>query len=146
MQNDINNFSEHGSVFLCGDFNARVGNKCDYIVNDRLIQDLDEIDYHPDVSLYRATQDMYINAHGRKLLELCKSTNVRIVNGRLYGDRGIGSYTFCNTLGSSVIDYLITTENNLNCICDFTIEKFNAWSDHALVIFGIYICKKTRCK
>ena len=142
LQNDINDFSEHGSVFLCGDFNARVGNKCDYIVNDRLIQDLDEIDYHPDVSLYRGTQDMYINAHGRKLLELCKSTNVRIVNGRLYGDRGIGAYTFCNTLGSSVIDYFITTENNLNCICDFTIEKFNEWSDHAPVIFGIDICKR----
>ena len=55
LQNYINDFSEECSVFLCGDFNARVGNKCDYIVNDRLIQDLNEIEYHPDLSINRAT-------------------------------------------------------------------------------------------
>ena len=34
---DINDFSDHGRGFVCGGFNARIGNKCDYVQNDKLI-------------------------------------------------------------------------------------------------------------
>ena len=34
LENDITYFSEFGKVFVTGDLNSIVGNKCDYIVHD----------------------------------------------------------------------------------------------------------------
>ena len=70
LQNDINDFSEQGRVFICCDLNARVGNcnKCDYIVNDRLIQDIDGEEYEPDKPIQRVSTDRVVNSHGRKLI------------------------------------------------------------------------------
>ena len=127
--------------------NARVGNcnKCDYIVNDRLIQDIDGEEYEPDKPIQRVLKDRVVDSHGRKLIELCKSSNIRIVNGRLYEDKGIGGFTFCNSLGSSVIDNVLTNNNNFDCISCFKVERLNEWSDHAPVTFDLNICKRTQC-
>ena len=81
-----------------------------------MIPDIDTVDYQPDVIFEKNSQDLHINSHGRKLLELCKSANMRIVNGRLHDDKHIGSYTFCNSVGASVIDYLMANEIDFNCI------------------------------
>ena len=48
------------------------------------------------------------NSFGIKLLDLCKSTNIRVVNGRLGEDHGKDSFTFVSHGGASVVDYLLT--------------------------------------
>ena len=66
----------------------------------------------------RVSLDTITNSHGIKLLDLCKSrpTSLRLANGRLQHDKQIGSYTYCNKQGASVIDYLLLSENDFNRI------------------------------
>ena len=88
----------------------------------------DDIDYCPDQVSVRASVDNVHNSHGCKLLDLCKSTCTRIVNGRI-GDSS--KHTFFGHNGSSMIDYVLSSERNFSFIVDFTIGEFNEWSDHA---------------
>ena len=50
--------------------------------------------------------DGYVNSFGRKLLSLCKTTGLRILNGRHEGDK-VGNFTFFGANGMSLIDYLL---------------------------------------
>jgi hypothetical protein len=83
LENDVSYYSELGSVFVTGDLNSRTSNKCDFIVYDSINTVLDDFDYIPDHSSVRASIDTIHNNHGIKLLDLCKSTTLRIVNGRI---------------------------------------------------------------
>ena len=83
-----------------------------------------------------ATMDSACNNFGVKLLDLCKSSGVRIVNGRLYNDIE-GSFTFVNSQCSSVIDYLVTKPDCFNCLSDFSVGPFNEYSDHAELSFSL---------
>ena len=51
-------------------------------------------DYETDEVMPRSSQDKIINANGRKLLDVCKLNTLRIANGRLGSDRGVGKYTY----------------------------------------------------
>ena len=97
LQDDIFAFSQLGSVLVCGDCNARVGNgaRRDFIVNDRGVDELDN-EYQPDNDLKRVSLviDTTTNSHGIKLLDMCKGTSLRLANGRLRHDKLVGSYTF----------------------------------------------------
>ena len=91
---DINFYQTKGKVFLTGDTNSRTGNKADYIENDRYISDTD-FDTVPDIEtlIPRSTCDLTTNRFGDNLLDICKATNIRIVNGRLHNDQNIGKKT-----------------------------------------------------
>jgi hypothetical protein len=60
------------------------------------------------------------NEYGFKLLKLCKSTGLRILNGR-HGSGFANDYTYCGATSLSVIDYLIST------IFKNTKQSYNAW-------------------
>ena len=81
--------------------------------------------------------DNSCNSHGLKLIDLCKSNSIRIANGRLGEDHLIGSYTYANYMGSSVIDYLLLHEHDFDCIDNFHVNPFSEWSDHAALTFKI---------
>ena len=83
IENDIAYFENKGSIYLIGDYNSRVGVKRDFVVLDRINEYFDDHDYVPDNNLTRASMDKTCNAFGTKLLDLCISNNLRIVNGRL---------------------------------------------------------------
>ena len=90
IQEEITNFSQKGSVALCGDFNPRTGSLSDFLAtpgNDNLssINGLGSSDELPKLSRY--TEDNKSNKYGRELIELCKSSNVRIMNGYCQNDR-----------------------------------------------------------
>ena len=106
LQDDINVYSNYGTVSVVGDLNCRVGVKADYIVLDEQIMDIDDNDYVPDTPLPRVCEDKSSNNQGTKLLDLCKATGLRIANGRVGEDSKSGSYTYTN-VGSSSIDYLL---------------------------------------
>ena len=139
LQSDITHFQSHGTVLLCGDWNARVGNgsRPDSIVCDRYVDSIDDDDYLPDVPLPRRSLDSICNPHGIKLLDLCKSTSMRIANGRLGSDHQIGTYTYTCHTGSSVIDYLLLSQHDFSHIANFKIGSFCEWSDHAPLSFDI---------
>ena len=43
------------------------------------------------LSVERANKDMFLNNDGRFLLDICKSNNIFILNGRCGQDKGIGA-------------------------------------------------------
>ena len=62
--------------------NSRVGEKLDVIVHDSFNNSTDDNLYAPDCTSVRASVDKGSNSQGIKLIDLCKSTSLRIVNGR----------------------------------------------------------------
>ena len=73
-----------------GDWNSRVGSRNDFVNFDLFNEYIDEDDYLPDCPSVRASFDSTCNSQGMRLLGLCKSMSLRIVNGRL--DKG--EYTY----------------------------------------------------
>ena len=84
LEEDIMFFSDKGCVFLAGDLNARSSNKRDYV-------DINETHTTSSIPLHRVSQDKGVNRFGDLLLDVCKSTDMRIVNGRLHNDAHVGS-------------------------------------------------------
>lgn len=93
------------------DLNSRCGIAADFIESDIIDKTLHShilsvLSYIPDEEITkRRTEDKNtINSHGRALISLCKSTQLRILNGRSSDDK-TGKVTFCNSRGTSLIDY-----------------------------------------
>ena len=113
FESQIHHYSQLGCVVLAGDMNARTSDRLDYIANDTLYSDLTNLlsnlfTYAPDFSLcHRINPDMTLNDYGYKLLSLCQSSGLRILNGR-HPDNKANDYTFAGSRGLSVVDYLIT--------------------------------------
>lgn len=121
--------SEFQCVFLAGDCNARTSNLDDFIPLDPFIRSFINIDaqdqahfdkYHIleslSIPLQRKTEDARVNTHGYKLLDLCKNSNLFILNGRLGNDSG--RFTFRDI---SVIDYVLASAECFHCISDFRV-------------------------
>jgi hypothetical protein len=77
--------------------------------------------------------DTHVNTFGRKLLELCKTTQMLILNGRHLGDKG-GKFTFFCSRGMSVNDYCIVSNSMWSLVNNFRIDDFNEFSDHAPLV------------
>ncbi|KAK3092331.1 hypothetical protein FSP39_001376 [Pinctada imbricata] len=143
IENQIQYYSSLGKIILTGDFNARTSNLPDYIESDQLHGGLTRFlsavfDYCSDESLEsRKTSDLNTNDYGYKLLSLCRSSGLRILNGRV-GDSS--EFTFAGGRGLSVIDYLILAPDAFRLISDFRIDDFNVYSDHAPLLISL-ICR-----
>jgi hypothetical protein len=70
---------------LLGDFNARTSKLEDFVSKEgsTFIGDITETSYTPK---NRENFDSTVNNHGKCLIELCKTCNLRILNGRTLGD------------------------------------------------------------
>ena len=69
-----------------------------------------------------------VNNYGRQLLELCRSCNIYIANGRLGLDRLLGSKT-CK--GTSVVDYVILSPSLFPYISEFEVLPFDPMTSDA---------------
>ena len=113
----------HKYVYLMGDYNSRTHNKADYLDQDNFMAKyfafddtmqrffniscmLDRMEFDKS----RCSKDQNVNYEGNMLLDICKSNNLLILNGRCGKDRGTGAYTFKNT---SIIDYSIASVETL---------------------------------
>ena len=76
-----------------------------------------------------------MNNNGLLLLDLCKQTGLRIMNGRVGDDYGVGRYTFVGSRGSSVVDYILTSQDLLHQVKSFTVQDPNIMSDHCIINF-----------
>ncbi|CAC5384686.1 unnamed protein product [Mytilus coruscus] len=122
-------------VCLIGDFNAHTGTKPDYIVLDEYIcnsMQLDNIPSHDininnldkfGININRASLDKSVDNYGNRLLQLCKSLELFIANGRLGKDSGIGALTCKET---TVVDYCILSPELFTHVCEFKILPFDA--------------------
>ena len=131
----INTCIQNKYVFLMGDFNSRTHTQSDILENDDfLIEhfDLDDAMYDlfniktllacANMSELRTSKDNVINNEGRKLLDICKSGNICILNGRCGDDKYIGNFTFNNT---SIIDYSIASAEAINYVDNFCVTELD---------------------
>ena len=87
--------------------------------------------------LRNSQDDSYLYTRGKKLLDLCITTRIRILNGRTIGD-SIGQFTCHKHNGSSMIDYAIVSEEMLSSIMYFYVNPFfGHLSDHCCISWGI---------
>ena len=76
-----------GDVLIAGDLNARVAEQPDFEQSSEWGVDA-EVDMEDSTAtaIPRSSIDPTVNSHGRELLLFCKSTGMRILNGRVAGD------------------------------------------------------------
>ncbi len=121
-----------------GDLNARTANNIDYISNDDDTHIPLNIEYTLDTELkQRHSQDTILDKQGKHLLEICISSQTRILNGRKIGD-SIGYNTSHQYNGSSTVDYAICSHTLYHDIPNFKVQQYlGTLSDHCMISFSI---------
>ena len=121
-------------VLIIGDMNSRAGDASDFIEKDG-----DEIenlplpdDYIPDSELEsRTSSDVnHIQGHGKDLLQFCKSTGFKIMNGRWEDGSEIGKFTCIKPTCNSVVDYCLIQEQDRKLVNKFIVDNLTIYSDH----------------
>ncbi|CAC5382983.1 unnamed protein product [Mytilus coruscus] len=115
-----------------GDFNAYTNTQLDFIEFDNVTElvNLGDSEYHPDRTLSRNNLDhKHTNNSGKLLLNMCKETKIRILNGRTTGDLN-GQPTCITYNGSSLVDYTLTSEELIDSIGYFVVHDFTSLSNH----------------
>ena len=137
--------SQGYACYIIGDFNGRTGQALDYIVMDNASEYLPlDVDYNVDNQYDvppRTNQDNVTNNYGRQLLDICKVTGVRIINGRYHNDAHIGRFT-CHTAndGHSTVDYLLARPDDIPLVRDFCVEDMSVVSrDHCPLTFTLTV-------
>jgi hypothetical protein len=130
-----------GHTLVVGDLNARTANSHDFPVEDSEPMGSEELFSYAElpVCTMRRSSDPMLNPSGRRLLELCKLTGMRIANGRTLGDEQ-GALTFLASGGSggSVVDYVLGSPNTLPLIHYISVIPAPV-SDHHAVVFSARI-------
>ena len=124
LEKDIANFSRDSDILICGDFNARIGTCPDYILQDdsKFVPLFDS--YPIDQNrMERKNSDIKLDTRGKELLNFCISHQLRVLNGRTFGDL-YGNYTCFTPNGASVVDYSIVSESALDNILYFKVSEF----------------------
>ena len=146
IEQQIEHYNGLGNIAVIGDLNGRIGSERDFIEQDILDNHLRNnifafIDYELDIPSDRKTEDLKPpNTFGRKILNMCKSTGLRVCNGR-FGDES-AKITFQNKNGCSIIDYLLLNRSAFDNISDFIVGKFNTFSCHAPLLIDIKLSHK----
>ena len=147
-------------IIAMGDWNGRIGerpeimlefvNSPESTINDPVLNfhefDIDNIITENDLtsnnlSVTRKSKDGAINDYGVKLLNLCQTVNLCVLNGRACEDKDIGEYTFCSKRGKSCIDFVLCNKSALYKILNFHVKSFNSFSDHSVIGFDIKYTK-----
>ena len=140
IEDDLVNIkSKYDNIPICliGDFNSRTGLLDDFISVDdvkcHIMKDsvsilddsLSNTKYELDslgICTVRHNLDKCTNNNGYRLIELCRSLDVHIVNGRFGDDLNTGKMTCDN---SSVIDYAIASPEFLPKVSNFHVDIFD---------------------
>ena len=144
VTNEIEKFNNGKNTYIFGDFNARTKTICENITHDKHDDDILGLKVEmTSIPPPRNSQDMkLVNQRGRDFLDLCRSNDLTIANGRAMGDL-FGKYTCHQKRGSSVVDYLIAPFKTLNNIKHFSIGEYTPLlSDHCPIMATIQLDQK----
>ena len=111
IQGDILKFKNPSrNILLKGDFNARTGNLDDCLLLDREINSIEP----------GAKRDTKINSNDRLLVDLCKTTEIAILNGRIGEDKKFRSISIQCSLLSSTRTWMQQTipKNRISSKCN----------------------------
>ena len=139
LSEDVVKLQDKGMVIIQGDLNARTGGLEDAVTPDKS-DEIFEINFRQPPP-NRNSQDDKLDPRGQELLDMCKSLDINIVNGRKTGDP-FGKYTCIKYNGNSIVDYVITSPTVYDKISLFKVGEFLPWlSDHCPLYYTIEISK-----
>ena len=150
LENDIAMYQGDFNIFVMGDFNARtqaLSDESKRFEGSNGPNQLENLTIFPDgLSGIRNSQDRKPpNNYGRKLVELCMNTEMKILNGRCFNDIE-GKFTRVGTTGRSVVDYILCEKESFNFVCNFQIEDQFPESDHCPILLELnslpLVCEK----
>ena len=102
------------NIVVCGDLNSRTSSVQPIDETIFVSKYLDDYSTSPltdnDVVYSRRSEDKLINTFGHRLLEMCGSLNLVILNGHSDGDKE-GNFTNITHNGNSVVDYFIVSDS-----------------------------------
>ena len=142
IESGMRKYSVLGKTALIGDLNSRCGNRSDCLHStnnfNRFIPVIETDCNSGDMNVLpeRSSVDTVTNALGLKLIELCLSTDLRIVNGRFNNS---GQYTFMSSNGNSLIDYVLLSEDMFPVIKRFTVHDISTFSPHRPISIDLYM-------
>jgi hypothetical protein len=116
-----------GSILLTGDFNARTSVTDDY-VNCRYFADhmpdmLPLGNDFPEVLPERHNSDKGgLKGWHNEFLDLCRSSGLFILNGRIAGDESGECTCFANG-GSNLVDYMVASPALFDCATSLVVHK-----------------------
>ena len=134
LTTEVAKFSRQGDILLTGNFNARTSDLPDYNQYDSLPL---PADYTSDIGQTRCNSDHSVYSYGKVLLNLCISSNLRIVNGRIGTDRNVGEFTCYSPRGCSVVDYFVVSAHLMSYISDMSVSDHSEYSDHCPIILSL---------
>ncbi|VDI55947.1 Hypothetical predicted protein [Mytilus galloprovincialis] len=143
---NIEHYSQLGDIVIQGDFNAYTNTIPDFVISDEAkFPKSKDNDYSIDSHNLRNNLDSKsANKSGKLLIDLCKESGLRILNGRTIGDP-LGKCTCITYNGSSLVDYTLVSSNLLQCIGNFKVSDFTPISDHCLISCSLLACFQ-KCK
>ena len=142
LDRDIGIYSMKGKILICGDFNARTGtNIPDFISSDDNQYTPTGDNYIADISARcKKSMDETVNDYGKRLLDMCKYSRLRLLNGRCFGDI-TGKITCVQWNGCSVVDYFIANEDLLGFIEYFRVHDLKGYlSNHCKISVQLHSC------
>jgi hypothetical protein len=144
----IDKFQNIGKVILMGDFNTRTKSLADFIQSDDTqftpVPDSYSSDDY-EIRTKRLSSDTLCQPKGfvDSLLNICKSSGLRILNGRVLGDLS-GNLTCHKWNGSSQVDYGIAHHSLLPLIQYFRVhDHLNHLSDHCKISLRLRVSRNT---
>ena len=136
LLNEVEKFSRLGDIIIQGDFNAYANTQPDFAEFDNETKrvNLDDSDYHSDTIMSRNNLDhKHTNNSGKLLLNFCKETRIRILNGRTTGDLN-GQSTCITYNDSSLVDYTLISEELLKSVGYFEVHDFTSLTNHVQLV------------
>ena len=139
-----NRYFDHRFI-VGGDFNAYTNIYPDFIQFDNTDYLMSEDDYMEDILPPKRCNldDRDLNSYGQSLLNLCKSTGLKIVNGRFGKDSQTGNFTCITGKSKSVIDYFLVETAVFNYILDFEVGE-RLESIHMPLGLKLCLCLRTQ--
>ena len=108
LNEEIKIFKSNTNIFIQGDFTGRISDCEDFIKHDKE-DEIFGIENNTNLPT-RNPENTFIDSRGRELLDICKTNDYIVLNGRKTGDV-FGNYTSHQWNGSSVADYIKLWKN-----------------------------------
>ena len=130
--------NDNAYLLICGDFNARIATCPDFVVDDsncHVHVDVLPDEYTIDSNVTQRVPQNTVrpDSNGLMLLELCRQTGMRILNGRNGNDANVGKYSYIAPNGSSVIDYMLASQSLFEFLQFFEVHDPNILTDQCCI-------------
>ena len=142
FETDVIKMCDRGDILLLGDMNARTGSEYEIIECDPYFPGPSGTTDKDYTDCKRHSIDATVNTQGRHPIDLCISTQLRILNGRHIGDYP-GKFTCHTPRGASVVDYAIISATIQNMVTGFRVGSLQTFSDHCSLELTLNMANKT---